>query len=193
MPRVAKETKDKYAILGMLSHHELSGYDLREKVMNTIGFFWPDLRYSRIYPTLKKLEAEYLVTSKKVSDPDDKRPDKRIYKITAGGRDALEEWVSEPLDVSTSINMFSIMQELLLKIYLGGLVEPENTSRNLEIFKEYQKTSKKILEGFVENLEPIIDQDIDHKYILQTVKMGVEVSKSTMKWANNAMKELEEK
>ena len=89
--------------------------------------------------------------------------------------------------------MFSIMQELLLKIYLGGLVEPENTSRNLEIFKEYQKTSKKILEGFVENLEPIIDQDIDHKYILQTVKMGVEVSKSTMKWANNAMKELEEK
>ncbi len=192
MPRVAKETKDRYAILGMLSHHELSGYDLRERIMNTIGFFWPDLKYSRIYPTLKKLEAEYLVSSKKVSDPDDKRPDKRIYKITAGGTDALEEWVSEPLDVTSSINMFSIMQELLLKIYLGGQVESEVSLQNIEKFKQYQRTSKKILEGFVDNLEPIIDSDPDHKYILQTIKMGLEVSKASMKWANNALKELGE-
>ena len=192
MPRVAKETKDRYAILGMLSHHELSGYDLRERVMNTIGFFWPNLKYSRIYPTLKKLEAEYLVSSKKVSDPEDKRPDKRIYKITPGGIEALEDWVREPLDITSSINMFSIMQELLRKIYLGGHVDPEISLKNIEIFKQYQRESKKILEGFAENLEPIIDQDTDHKYILQTIKMGVEVSKATMKWANNTMKELGE-
>ncbi len=192
MPRVAKETKDKYAILGMLSHHELSGYDLREMIMKTIGFFWPDLKHSRIYPTLKKLESEYLVKSKKVKDPKGRRPDRTVYQITPGGRDALEEWVSEPLDVTSSINMFSIMQELLLKIYLGGQVEPEMTIKNIEIFKEYQKSSKKVLEGFVDTIEPILDEEVDHKYILQTVKMGIEVSKTTTKWANNAIKELEE-
>ena len=40
---------------------------------------------------------------------------------------------------------------------------------------------------------PIIDQDIDHRYILQTIKMGIEVTKAVMKWSNNAIKELEEK
>ncbi|MCE7740745.1 MAG: hypothetical protein KAU62_11055 [Candidatus Heimdallarchaeota archaeon] len=53
--------------------------------------------------------------------------------------------------------------------------------------------SKQTLEGFVKELEPIIDQDIDHKYVLQTIKIGIEVSKAVMKWSNNAINELEEK
>ena len=193
MPRVAKETNDKYAILGMLSHHSMSGYDLRERIMKTIGFFWPDLKYSRIYPTLKKLESDYLVKCTKIEDPEGKRPDRKVYQITRGGEEALEEWVSEPLDITSSINMFSIMQELLLKIYLGGHVEPEITLKNIEIFNQYLKESRTELDGFREQLEPIIDQDRDHRYIMQTIKMGIEVSKATIKWANSAIRELEEK
>ena len=36
-----------------------------------------------------------------------------------------------------------------------------------------------------------MNQSEDHRYILQTIKMGVEVSKAVMKWSNNAIKELE--
>jgi len=193
MPRVAKESKDKYAILGLLSHQPHNGYDLRERIMNTIGFFWPDLGYSKIYPTLKKLENQYLVRMEEIPDPEEKRPSKKMYHITAGGRDALEDWINEPLDITSSINMFSIMQELLLKVYLGGNVEPENTINHIEIFKKYLKSSKHTLNGFVKELEPILNQNEDHKYILQTIKMGIEVSKAVMKWSNNAIKEIEEK
>ena len=63
----------------------------------------------------------------------------------------------------------------------------------MEIFKKYLQESKQTLEGFVKELEPIINQNIDHKYILQTIKMGIEVSKAVMKWSNSAIKELEEK
>ena len=72
-------------------------------------------------------------------------------------------------------------------------MKKENTIKHIEIFKKYLHGNKQALDGFVKELEPLLNQNEDHKYILQTIKMGIEVSKTVMKWSNNAIKEIEEK
>ena len=44
-----------YAILGLLSREDLSGYDLTQRMAGRVGYFW-SARHSQIYPELAKLE-----------------------------------------------------------------------------------------------------------------------------------------
>ena len=82
-----------YAILGLLSREDLSGYDLTQRMAGRVGYFW-SARHSQIYPELAKLEDGGYVTHSVVEQRE--RPDKKVYEITAEGLDALQEWVTRP-------------------------------------------------------------------------------------------------
>ena len=56
-----KDKKSKYAILGMLSIEPMSGYDIKKEIEESISNFWTE-SYGQIYPVLKSLVAEKLVT-----------------------------------------------------------------------------------------------------------------------------------
>ena len=56
-----KDKKSKYAILGMLSIEPMSGYDIKKEIEENISNFWTE-SYGQIYPVLKSLVAEKLVT-----------------------------------------------------------------------------------------------------------------------------------
>src|SRR5918997_950310 len=81
-----------YAILGLLSREELSGYDLAGRMQVRVGHFW-EARHSQIYPELARLEEGGLVTHRVVEQ--EERPDKKVYEITPAGLAALKEWVTE--------------------------------------------------------------------------------------------------
>ena len=76
-----------YAILGLLSREDLSGYDLTRRMAGRVGYFW-SARHSQIYPELAKLEDGGYVTHSVVEQRE--RPDKKVYEITAEGLDALQ-------------------------------------------------------------------------------------------------------
>ena len=50
-----------YAILGMLTLRPMSGYDIRATIGESIAYFWTE-SYGQIYPTLKRLTKEKLLT-----------------------------------------------------------------------------------------------------------------------------------
>ncbi len=190
MPRVPVESRNKFAILGMLSHESLTGYDLKKRMEFTIGFFWPDLSFSKIYPNLKKLEVEELVRMKKIEG--ENRPDRKIYTITEKGRLELKEWISLPIDMEKSRNMFSIMQELLLKLFFGGITSVEDSIEFISISAEQFKQSQNLLEQFEVNLKENLKNSDDHYYFLTTVLMGIEVSKAVISWSKKAKELLKE-
>ena len=80
-----------YAILGLLSREDLSGYDLTRRMAGRVGYFW-SARHSQIYPELARLEDGGYVTHSVVEQTE--RPDKKVYEITAEGLDALKDWVT---------------------------------------------------------------------------------------------------
>jgi DNA-binding PadR family transcriptional regulator len=113
-----------YAILGLLSREDLSGYDLTQRMAGQVGYFW-SARHSQIYPELAKLEEGGYVRHSVVEQTE--RPDKKVYKITAEGLDALKEWVIQPPVPKP------IRDEFTLKAYSVWLADKEEAAR---LFRE---------------------------------------------------------
>ena len=80
--------------LGIISRGAASGYEIKkafeEGGMNHIYH----TSYGSIYPALTALTREGLVDCAEMAQ--EKRPDKKVYTITAAGRAALEKALSEP-------------------------------------------------------------------------------------------------
>src|SRR5213595_3976112 len=76
-------------VLGLLAMRPRSGYDIKTVVDRSTRFFWA-ASYGQIYPELRRLEQDGLIEGESV--PNGAR-DRRVYKITAGGRKALEDWL----------------------------------------------------------------------------------------------------
>jgi len=117
-----------WALLGMLSYeHELSGYDIRKWIDWSMRFFYGSPAYSQIYSELKKLEQLGLVTSR-VENSGNTR-NRRLYKITELGLDAVTQWANEaPLDPPV------LKHSPLLRVTLGHLTDPV---RLKEILQEH--------------------------------------------------------
>ena len=113
-----------YAILGLLSREDLSGYDLTQRMAGRVGYFW-SARHSQIYPELAKLEDGGYVTHSVVEQRE--RPDKKVYRITAEGLEDLKEWVTRP-PVPRPVR-----DELTLKAYSVWLADKEKAAR---LFRE---------------------------------------------------------
>src|ERR671934_2730282 len=81
---MAKELSyTEYAVLGLLTFGERSGYDLDALAKRTIGFFWRPAK-SKIYVSLPRLVERGLASASPVAQ--EKRPDKTVYRITSAGR-----------------------------------------------------------------------------------------------------------
>ena len=109
-----------YAILGLLSREDLSGYDLKQRMAGRVGYFW-SAKHSQIYPELARLEDGGYVKHSVVEQRE--RPDKKVYEITAEGLDALKEWVIQPPVPRPT------RDELTLKTYSVWLADEEKAAQ----------------------------------------------------------------
>lgn len=85
--------KGREVILGILQGGPHTGYEINDILQTRLSHFF-DATFGMIYPTLKKLEAEKLVTKQQISQTD--RPNKNIYTITKAGQAAFSKAISEP-------------------------------------------------------------------------------------------------
>jgi DNA-binding PadR family transcriptional regulator len=116
-----------YAILSVLVSTPSSGYDLAKRfnpsVEGSVGFFW-SASFQQIYRELNRLEEKECLQAEAVQQ--ENRPDKRIYTVTALGKQQLCQWIAE------SEEMAPIKDELLVKLYVGHLVPRQTMVAKLE-------------------------------------------------------------
>ena len=117
----------KYALLGFLKYESKTGYDLKQTMDKSTGHFW-HAKQSQIYTTLKKLEEGGLLISH--PEPQERRPDRRVYKITGSGEKALQEWLLQPV---TQLN--TTKELLLLKLFFSGTLEKETILTQLRLLR----------------------------------------------------------
>lgn len=118
-----KGSNSKMAVLGLLCHKPMTGYDIKKTILQSTGMFWSE-SYGQIYPTLKNLTREGLA----VVEQSKKRgaASKTIYAPTAKGRNVIKAWLAQP--AKTSI----IRSETLLKIFFGGQADLRTTQMHIE-------------------------------------------------------------
>lgn len=83
-----------HAILGFLNYRPMTGYDLKKIFDTSVRHFWP-AKQSQIYRTLASMAESGWVTMEVVEQTD--RPDRKVYSITAAGREELRRWLITPM------------------------------------------------------------------------------------------------
>lgn len=175
---MAKENTTIYIILGLLSHGDMSGYDIKKRIDLSINNFW-DAGYGQIYPTLKVLEKEELVTKK--SDPGAKGPERIVYSMTDKGRDRLVEWLSKREDKEY------VKYEILLKLFFGSLLSETDNIKRIEEFKKSKSGYLRSLQFVKQDLARVLEQDKTHYYYYLTALFGEHICKAYIDWADEAV------
>lgn len=82
-----------HVILTVLSHRDATGYDITKGFSGAIGHFWR-ASHQQVYRELNKL-ADISAVSCRL-EPQDGKPDRKVYSITDIGKQNLFEWFLSP-------------------------------------------------------------------------------------------------
>ena len=128
----------KFPILGFLMEAEATGYDLKQRFQDPVGFFYR-ISDGSIYPALKKLAGDGLV---KLRTERRGRRARKVYAITPRGRAHFGRMLREPAQP------IFVFDESQVKIYFADQ-EPEIALEHMERSRRDDEERTAILTGMV--------------------------------------------
>lgn len=173
---MAIEKKIDYVILGLLSHEDLTGYEIKKRMDTSLKYFW-GASYGSIYPALSDLVERGLANKR---DGAENKRNKIIYSITEEGRKYLKEWLQMPAEKD------ELRYETLLKLFFdneGGVLQAIS---HIDAFQEKIEGELPYLIGAADTLRKNIDVDDTHKYYLLTVEFGIKAYRAYLEWCEEA-------
>ncbi|CAH0534556.1 hypothetical protein VST7929_02500 [Vibrio stylophorae] len=130
-----------HVILTSLCHASATGYDLTKQFSQQVGYFWR-ASHQQVYRELNKMAqlgwVGYLL------EPQDGKPDRKVYTITEEGRAALMLWLEKPLappavrdEVSAKLYACQEGDSGVMSQHLTRLLD--DSKRELANFQELEK------------------------------------------------------
>ncbi|MBN1302990.1 MAG: PadR family transcriptional regulator [Anaerolineales bacterium] len=173
-----------HAILGFLSYHPYSGYDLKKVFDVSVRHFW-SADQSQIYRTLNRLTEQGLAKMEVVRQ--DNRPDRKVYHITAAGRDELTQWLTgiPQMDEPRSASLVQVF-------FLGQLSDEEA----LEKFEGFAGLLRMILSRYDEIPEDInqvyeeVGSARERFFWNLTLENGISSMRANLAWAESVINRL---
>lgn len=108
---VIRLTPTSYVVLGLVEQmRAATAYRLKQTVALGLGEFW-SLPHTQLYSECRRLAEAGLLSERRESTG--RR--RRLYRLTAAGGRALEEWRSEPTE-----ELYELRDAGLLKLYFGA-------------------------------------------------------------------------
>jgi PadR family transcriptional regulator, regulatory protein AphA len=162
---VARLTTTEAAVLALLGMEgERSAYDLVKLVEKSIAHIWSPAR-SGLYAVLPRLVREGLAENRD-------EPRRTLYRITREGRRALEAWLGtvEP----------GARDDFFLKLFVGGLSDPETMLEQVEQFRSDVEERLAILRA-IEPTNTNRGHDWYHRHLL---RYGIERFEHELDWAD---------
>jgi DNA-binding PadR family transcriptional regulator len=165
----------RYIILGLLGIKPMSGYDIKKWVDVSFRYFW-DIGYGQIYPTLKTLESEGLVTRK--NDRAEGGPVRNLYTITAKGKTELDTWLLAPEQKE---------YEILLKIYFGNGLPPAILKEKVRVFQKKREQELTEIEKTDSYLAGLPDTMTVKPFLRSVGACGTMTYKAQIAWAEETL------
>ncbi|MGZ4886636.1 MAG: PadR family transcriptional regulator [Candidatus Aminicenantales bacterium] len=176
------KAKSRFALLGLLSIRPMSGYDIRDFISKGLSHFWNE-SYGNIYPGLRRLTEEGLVTRK--TERGKGSPDRHVYSLTPRGRDVLLEWLQAETEEEPPVR-----SELLLKTFFGAQLDRMSLKAHIERFAEQQRTRLGRLRSTVVEIEKARMSDPNAFFWQLTVQRGLIVAEARLRWAEETARAL---
>ena len=166
----------KAVLLGFLTRGDLTGYELKGAMDESVGFFF-GASYGSIYPTLRSLEEEGLVRSTLVVQSD--RPNKKVYSLTPEGRAYFLEALKGPPAAD------SFRSEFLMQLFFGRHQDPE---RLLALSEDYRSSLRDSLDRLRKTEEEV--REVATPYELMCVRFGLSRYENTLAWLDDVEREV---
>lgn len=162
-----------FAVLGQLAAGPSSGYEIKARLAGGAAQFW-HASYSQIYAELRRLAALGLADEEHV--PQSARPDKRVYTITAAGREALGEWLREPWGLA------SLKDESLVKLTMADPLPVDLVVGELRRLREAHERRRAEFEGQIAALPPD-----SSPYLAIALRKGVHAQTAFAAWCEESI------
>ncbi len=122
----------KHTLLGLLILYPRTGYDLYKR-MESARFLLETASLRRIYPTLKQLTKDNLVTFQ--VEPQEGKPDRKVYSVTDEGEAVFLDWLRTPPEADSPFpdHFFS-------RSFFWGMLDKETLLSQLsELLNTFQR------------------------------------------------------
>lgn len=170
--------KGKEVILGLLkTRGGLTGYQINELVQNQLSHFYNG-GFGMIYPTLKKLETEGLVSKERVNQ--EEKPNKNVFYITEKGAEIFKDAVNQETEPEM------LKSDFLVKLYFGESLEE---GKEKEFLSEELLRKKTALHDLKSNISQWETSGIS-KYQRLTVDYGIAYYEAEIKLIEDKLNEL---
>ena len=95
-PRKRSPLTIELTLLGLLQKGPKHGYELHKEITNSpcLSMIW-NVKISKLYSLLERLEKDDLLTSTYISD--EKSPGRKEYKILNKGQQVFQDWIQSPV------------------------------------------------------------------------------------------------
>src|SRR6266852_5218136 len=110
-----------YAILGLLESRPMHGYEMFQLFQGGILGQIIHLEMSQMYAFLKKLERLAYIQAQ--LEPQGARPPRKVFQLTALGRETFLHWLTEPVERPREIRLL-----FLIKLYFVQHLLPEQSA-----------------------------------------------------------------
>lgn len=177
-----RENKTQYALLGILTQFESSGYEMKKFIETAIGFFWSE-SFGQIYPNLKRLEQQGLIRQARTVEA--KGSDRIVYAITPSGRRKLREWLAKPAEPLAERN------ELLLKLFFGSQLDPQGIETHIDGARANAEHLLTVYDAIEKKIAARKDDSADYPFWRLTLEYGIQRAKMDLLWAKSARQFLE--
>jgi PadR family transcriptional regulator AphA len=168
-----------YAILGGLSvQPDLSGYDIRKGIQNSIGYFWAE-SFGQLYPALKRLADEGLIAPSSSASNGRKR--RQTYVITEAGRTALRQWLALPFHNEPPRN------EFLLKLFFSREAAPGVAAAQVRDLNDRNRRMLDVLTKIEASVPSQQSANPHLTYWMLTLSLGKAFIYAALDWGEKAL------
>lgn len=110
--------------LGALQFGDASGYEIKKMFEDGLLGYLHEASFGSIYPALTRLEQEGLATATSMAQ--EKRPDKKVYRLTVAGREALAAALKTPPAPD------KMRSDFLFTLVLGHMLPPSHLRKLID-------------------------------------------------------------
>lgn len=172
-----------HTILATLGDNAYSGYDLWKQFTECTNHYW-QASQQQVYRELSKLETQGAIVSEIV--PQEGRPDKKLYRLTAIGKEILTAWVAEPSEP------MAVREELLVKVLAAHLVSPEVIIKELQ--RRHQIHSQNLAACKEKEQEMLANGELSpaKRCMYLTLRRGIRYESEWVAWCEEAIAAFQE-
>lgn len=141
----------RYAVLGLLNRQSMTGYEITKELDSALSEFW-SAKHSQIYPELKSLDADGLVTFD--TEISGNQLERKRYSITPAGKKAFLAWERSELALKPTPK-----DEFRLQLFFSDCLDEDEQYTMVERHLEQHRERLAHLKGNQDEFPPQSELD----------------------------------